>query len=212
MQIEPGKSYLMEGPAVTMAELLSIPDILPFKSEISLIDQIEVIEKGIAIEDLRNAIANAAQKPFGKYRIFYLQNADELSEVCQNTLLKFLEEPPTYIFVIIQTEHPERLLRTILSRLAKLDGNKPKKTDYEYPKKFLEDAKETEAWFDKAKRDGVINMLQNKLSDYKMVVLDEPKDENIKKILLLEQFIQRLRGNLNQKLSTQLFLLNWFQN
>lgn len=52
----------------------------------------------------------------GRRRIYILEDADRLTEQAANSLLKVLEEPPSYAFFILLAGHPARVLPTIVSR------------------------------------------------------------------------------------------------
>ena len=212
MQIEPGKSYLLEGEVLSLQELLKIEELKDLANDISAIDRITIEERNPDIATVRQTISALSQKPFGKYRLFYMQYADELSDNIQNTLLKFLEEPPSYLILIIHASHSERLLVTILSRLTKLNTNNVPGLGKKFPDKFLEDYGVSEKWFEKIKRDEAIITLKYYLSEYKHILLERPEDEIIQKVMLLENLINRLEAQVNQKLAVHLFLLNWFKN
>ncbi len=63
-------------------------------------------------------------------RYFIFKNAEKLSSICQNRILKLLEEPKENYHFILQTTSPEALLATIRSRAliyAPLELNKLEK-------------------------------------------------------------------------------------
>ena len=76
----------------------------------------------ISVDVIRNAKGNAYSTPFrSKYRIFIIDVATYgLSEVCQNALLKLIEEPPEYLKIILVCNSKKDLLDTIISRCAVL--------------------------------------------------------------------------------------------
>jgi len=49
-------------------------------------------------------------------RIFIIKDAEKLSPICQNMILKLLEEPKENYHFVLQTTSPEALLQTIRSR------------------------------------------------------------------------------------------------
>ena len=62
-------------------------------------------------------VAAAAHTPFeASYRIFVLERADTLIEQAANALLKTLEEPPSYVVLLLLTDKPSQVLPTIASR------------------------------------------------------------------------------------------------
>ncbi|MES2798441.1 MAG: DNA polymerase III subunit delta' [Bacteroidota bacterium] len=52
----------------------------------------------------------------GNYKVMIIWGADEMNTQCANKLLKILEEPPEKTLFLLLTEHPDRLLTTIISR------------------------------------------------------------------------------------------------
>ena len=51
-------------------------------------------------------------------RFFIFKDADKLSTICQNRILKLLEEPKKNYHFILQTTSPEALLQTVRSRAS----------------------------------------------------------------------------------------------
>ncbi len=70
------------------------------------------------VDDIRReVIAAIALRPFeGRHRVFVIEAADAMAEESQNGLLKTLEEPPDYAFLILITSEPAALLETVRSR------------------------------------------------------------------------------------------------
>lgn len=52
-------------------------------------------------------------------RFIILEGVEESTEGARNSLLKLLEEPPKHTYIMVLSEHPSRLLPTILSRLQR---------------------------------------------------------------------------------------------
>ena len=72
---------------------------------------------GIKLTSIREIRREAPLTSAGnKRRIFILSNADMLTDVAANTLLKTLEEPPPHCMFILTTSFRDELLQTILSR------------------------------------------------------------------------------------------------
>lgn len=67
------------------------------------------------IEELMDEMLTAPMYPL-KYKIIILDECHMLTPHAQNALLKVLEEPPTYLCIILATTNPEKLLEPILSR------------------------------------------------------------------------------------------------
>ena len=62
-------------------------------------------------------VAAAGRTPFeARRRVFVLERVDEMSDEVANRLLKTLEEPPAFVHLILLTDHPGRVLETVVSR------------------------------------------------------------------------------------------------
>lgn len=83
------------------------PDVLIFDCVQAKIDQIR------AITSETQVLPNESRR-----KVLILQNADELSPICQNALLKTLEEPPGSAAFILTANSPSSLLPTVRSRLT----------------------------------------------------------------------------------------------
>jgi len=70
-----------------------------------------------SIDEIRDLIERAAYKPaIGRYKVFMIDEAHQLTKDAFNALLKTLEEPPEYLKFVLATTDPERMLPTVLSR------------------------------------------------------------------------------------------------
>jgi DNA polymerase III delta' subunit len=73
--------------------------------------------EGISVDDLRHTLERLSLRPFlGTRKVAILNDADELSVVGANILLKTLEEPRPENFFILIAATPSRLPQTVLSR------------------------------------------------------------------------------------------------
>ncbi|MFA5374221.1 MAG: DNA polymerase III subunit delta' [Dehalococcoidia bacterium] len=76
----------------------------------------------ISIDQIRELERYASLKPFeGKSRVFIIDNADFMSSEAANCLLKTLEEPPPFVYMILLSTSEKAILSTILSRCQKLE-------------------------------------------------------------------------------------------
>src|SRR3954453_15733780 len=68
--------------------------------------------------DVDEAVVSAASHtPFeATHRIFVLERVDVMNDETANSLLKTLEEPPSYVVLILLTDRPTQVLPTIASR------------------------------------------------------------------------------------------------
>jgi DNA polymerase III subunit delta' len=62
-------------------------------------------------------VAAAGRTPFeARRRVFVLERVDEMNDEVANRLLKTLEEPAAFVHLILLTDHPGRVLETVVSR------------------------------------------------------------------------------------------------
>ncbi len=68
-------------------------------------------------DEIRELIERAAYKPgIGRFKVFMIDEAHQLSKDAFNALLKTLEEPPEYLKFVLATTDPDKVLPTVLSR------------------------------------------------------------------------------------------------
>ena len=77
------------------------------------------------VEQIRTIIDDAKFKPLdSKYKIYILDECHMLSTGAWNAMLKLLEEPPKTTIFILCTTDPQKIPKTILSRVQRYDFNK----------------------------------------------------------------------------------------
>lgn len=83
-----------------------------------MIDLIEIdAASNRSIDNIRELISKIALAPsVGKYKIYVIDEAHQLTKDASNALLKTLEEPPSHAIFVLATTEPEKLLPTIVSR------------------------------------------------------------------------------------------------
>jgi len=87
------------------------PDVMTFAAEV----------RDVKIEQTRLLKQMAYLRPMlGKRRVFIIEEAENLNDASANSLLKVLEEPPSFTHVVLVTASPFRLLPTIRSRCRTL--------------------------------------------------------------------------------------------
>lgn len=74
-------------------------------------------------EEIREQLVNDMEiKPYSsRYKIYIVDEAEKLSPVCQNIILKTIEEPPAYGIVMLLTTNADSFLQTIRSRCVQMD-------------------------------------------------------------------------------------------
>jgi len=77
------------------------------------------------VEQIRLIIDDAKFKPLdSKYKIYIMDECHMLSTGAWNAMLKLLEEPPKTTIFILCTTDPQKIPKTILSRVQRYDFNK----------------------------------------------------------------------------------------
>jgi len=86
---------------------------------------IEPEGNSISVESIREIQAEAIIRPmYSNKKVYYIKQAEKMTQQAQNSLLKTLEEPPLYCVIILSTHNPEMLLPTVRSRLLKFSFSK----------------------------------------------------------------------------------------
>ncbi len=69
------------------------------------------------IDEARELLERAAYKPgVGRFKVFMIDEAHQLTKDAFSALLKTLEEPPEYLKFVLATTDPDKMLPTVLSR------------------------------------------------------------------------------------------------
>jgi len=68
------------------------------------------------VDAMRELISRAALGTPGKWKIYIIDEVHMLSSAAANSLLKTLEEPPSYVVFVLATTDPQKVLPTIKSR------------------------------------------------------------------------------------------------
>lgn len=77
---------------------------------------------GYGVSDIREQVNGDIHiKPYVyPYKIYIIDQAELLTVQAQNALLKTIEEPPSYVIIMLLTANNQSLLQTILSRCVKI--------------------------------------------------------------------------------------------
>ncbi|ADY73594.1 DNA polymerase III, delta prime subunit [Desulfurobacterium thermolithotrophum DSM 11699] len=90
-------------------------------------------EKAATIEEIREVSEWLFKKPSsGKGKGLVIDNAEEMRSEAANALLKTLEEPPNYGFIILITKNEEAILPTLRSRCKVFRFGKLSDSNIEY--------------------------------------------------------------------------------
>ncbi|MGA2015230.1 MAG: hypothetical protein ABSH51_32530 [Solirubrobacteraceae bacterium] len=132
---QPSHAYLFQGPGgagkraaarALAAELLSAGEADPDSARARALSGVHpdltwVVPSGaheILVSDIDGPVIAAASKtPFeSSRRVFVVERADELGDEAANRMLKTLEEPASFVHLILLTDRPGEVLPTIRSR------------------------------------------------------------------------------------------------
>ena len=76
----------------------------------------------ISVDDVRAVNAGIHIRPYDSpYRVYIVDEAEKMNVQAQNALLKTIEEPPSYVVILLLTTNAEAFLETILSRCVLLN-------------------------------------------------------------------------------------------
>lgn len=79
----------------------------------------------ISVDDVRKQINDSVTvKPYSaqsKYKVYIIDEAEKMNEQAQNALLKTIEEPPSYVVILLLTTNADSFLQTIRSRCVRLN-------------------------------------------------------------------------------------------
>ncbi len=93
---------------------------------------IEAAESEIKIECIRQLQKDISLRPYeGKRKAFIIDNAHKLTAEAQGAILKMLEEPPKGSLIILVSDKPALLFKTIISRCKTLKFFPLKRTELE---------------------------------------------------------------------------------
>lgn len=72
----------------------------------------------LLVDDIQEPVVAAATRtPFeARRRVFVIEQADTMNDIAANKMLKTLEEPASYVHLILLTDRPSEMLPTIASR------------------------------------------------------------------------------------------------
>lgn len=87
------------------------------RSYVNIVEKVNVTDKDVTTEFVANTINNT-------HPILYCINARDMSDRCQNSLLKLLEEPSKCVYLLIEADELNQLLDTVINRCQIWELNK----------------------------------------------------------------------------------------
>lgn len=167
--------------------------------------------KSILVSPARNWIHELNITPHGSSKIGVLFGAERLNSESANTLLKTLEEPPSYAYIFLFSE-TDNLLDTIKSRCRKLhlwQGDTRGEDGFDreiLTKSFAEQSKDLE----KIVKNNEIAVFLNGLEKFAQNELRNnpaiPQSEFLKEIFIVKK---RIKQNANARLQLENLLLKY---
>jgi DNA polymerase-3 subunit delta' len=174
-------------------------------------------------EQLLNLQKDFSIKPiYGKYLIYIIDGAECLNTSSANTILKFLEEPNENIIAILLTNNLYNVIETISSRCQKIllpSTNDDKETANDVKELFQVIENRTNnalgyidpSWYslDKEQLTLKLKQLQGIYIKYFEEKKDIPEelDQISKKIIVIDECLNKLRYNVNIKLLIDCFII-----
>ena len=112
-------AYIVEGPSGSSRENF-IDDIIKGLEclEIDIVRMQQSGKTGYKVEDAAALTERLGMRPYGKYLVGIIDNAELMSEVVQNKLLKTLEEPQEGTLLMLAAAKSDALLATVRSRCS----------------------------------------------------------------------------------------------
>ena len=189
------------------------------KSDIFIV-RLKEGEKSIGISQTREGTNFLNEKPFSYNKKFLIiLNSEKLTTQAQNSLLKTLEEPPSYALILISSKTQNSLLDTIVSRCRLISMKQVNKLDEEIEEtvSFKKIKKMTPgerldlcAEISKEEKEAVLEILERWVEESREGMLKSPNDisylKNIKRILEVKNDLEN--SNVNVRLSLEALLLS----
>lgn len=141
------------------------------------------------------------------YKLAVILEAEQLSLVAQNALLKILEEPPAKSVIVLFAENKFSLLETVVSRCRVLfeSGFVPQKFEYQLPLKFNDIKERMELAEKLSKKENISEILEQWLWQMREKLLGGSPVEKQIEILLWARSI--LNTNVNRRVLLENILL-----
>lgn len=158
--------------------------------------QIEPEGKIIKIEQIRQMQEKILEKPIiSNKKVYVIKDADLMTKEAQNCLLKTLEEPPSYIVIILVLSNESKILNTVKSRCMRINFERINEADL---KSFFMSKYDDTTSIDSIIKncDGSIARLieiKENLSEYEQVegLIDRFKQGNILDMLGVEEVLYK---------------------
>ncbi|MFZ2664248.1 MAG: hypothetical protein WAX66_02710 [Patescibacteria group bacterium] len=189
------------------------------KADIKIVER-EEDEKSISISQTREGIRFLDERPFSYTKKFLvILDSEKLTTQAQNSLLKTLEEPPSYSLILLSSKTQNSLLDTIVSRCRMVAIKKSNSCpDVENINSFSKILKmnlgkrfDWAGEFSKEEKETILELLECWVDEARDIMLKSPKDENclknIKRIMEVRKNLEDT--NVNQRLSLEALVISF---
>src|SRR6476659_7557813 len=78
------------------------------------------------IDDIRDIRDKAMLQPAGRYKVYILDEAHQLTDAAWQALLKLIEEPPPHLVFVFCTTELQKVLATVRSRCQTFEFQRPR--------------------------------------------------------------------------------------
>lgn len=177
-------------------------------------------EKTIGIGQTREGTKFLQERPFSyRKKFLIIFDAEKLTVQAQNSLLKTLEEPPSYSLILLSSKTRNSLLETVISRCRMIMVGKGKEcTQIENSnslKKILKMSLgkrlDIAAEISKEEKETVLELLECWINEARELLLIKPNNKNrlknIKKIIEVRRDLENT--NVNQRLSLEALVISF---
>ncbi len=175
-------------------------------------------KKSIGIGTVKDTIKALGQKPFShKYKLLVVWDADLMTIEAQNTLLKVLDEPPTYATIILCAPTKTSVLPTILSRCKRVElrtktheiNDETSKTKENPFKLNLGERLTWAAETSKEDREVVIEIIEDLILSIEKLLKNKTTSQDAKILTMLSEIRNDLlKTNVNLKLALEYLVLS----
>lgn len=189
------------------------------KADIKIIERKDD-EATIGIGQTREGAKFLQQKPFAYQKNFLvILDAEKMTIQAQNSLLKTLEEPPTYSLIILSSKTRNSLLETVVSRCRLIPAKKDAECEFiensnsldKVLKMSLGKRLEFSADIAKEEKETILELLDCWIEEGRASLLKKPGEQNratnVKRIMEIKKDLEN--SNVNQRVSLEALVLSF---
>lgn len=211
--ITSGESYLFVVDKTAIADKVVSTILSKFKIRQEDFIAIQKEESAISITDVRKTKRKILLKPAGKFSLFSIYKAQNMTPEAQNAILKILEEPPKYLIIVLFVDNTAKLIPTIISRCKKiiLRSGLEKTVNKEYIILLHQLTKEEKIYKQFLIIDKILKTdvdLLKILKGWILYLKSKPEAKNIKLVVKIDRFARIYNKSLNKKLYLENLVLN----